>query len=65
MNDISTMTSTAVAINQSKRQEQVMMSMIRMNAQTEQAMANILAQNARRIEALSVHSSDGGVNLYI
>jgi hypothetical protein len=41
------------------------MSILRMNAQAEQAVADMLAQNASRIEALSGNSSGGGVNLYV
>jgi hypothetical protein len=65
MNAVSAMASSAVAMNQSKLQEQVMMSIIRMNAQTEQALADILALNARQIDVLSGNSAGEGVNLYI
>jgi hypothetical protein len=65
MNDISAGASSAVAMNQSTLREQVTMGIIRMNAQAEQALADMLAQNAKRIEALSGNSSGEGVNLYI
>ena len=65
MSDISAIASVAVAMSQSKLLEQVTMSILKMNAQTEQALADMLAQDARRIEAVSGDSLGGGVNLYV
>jgi hypothetical protein len=65
MSDISAMASSAVAMNQSILQQQITMSIIRMNAQAQQAVADMLTQNAGRIEALSGNSSGGGVDLYV
>ena len=64
MSEISAMASSAVAMNQSKLQEQFIMGILRMNAQAEQAVAAMVTQNARQIEVLSENSLGGGVNLY-
>lgn len=49
-----------MAMSQSNTQELVNESMLKMNAEAEQAMADMLMQNARQIQALS-HSSNGGI----
>jgi hypothetical protein len=64
MSDISAIASLAVAVNQSKLQENVTVSLLRMNAQSEQAVANMVAQNARQIEVLSGNSLGGNINLF-
>jgi hypothetical protein len=58
--DVSAITSTLMAMSQSNTQEMVNESMLKMNAEAEQAMADMLMQNARQIQALS-HSSNGGI----
>lgn len=58
--DVSAIASTLMAMSQSNTQELVNASMLKMNAEAEQAMADMLMQNARQIQALS-HSSNGGI----
>ena len=47
MSDIATMASSILAMNQSRLQDQISMSILRMNAQADQAMVDMLTQNAR------------------
>jgi hypothetical protein len=64
MGEISAIASLAVAVNQSKLQENVTVSLLKMNAQSEQAVANMVAQNARQVEALSGNMLGGSINLF-
>jgi hypothetical protein len=57
MNDISAIAAAAVAITKSEVETQMSVSMIRMNAQADQAVADMVTQNARQIEALSYAAS--------
>lgn len=60
MNDIAGIASTLMAMSQSQTQDQISMSILKMNAQAEAAMADMLLQNARQVQAMS-HSGSGGV----
>jgi len=53
MSDISAIASSAVAITRSEIETQMSMSMLKLNAQTDQSVANMVAKNARQIQALS------------
>ena len=64
MNDISAIASSAVAVKQSKLQGDVTVSLLRMNAQSEQAVANMVAQNTRLVEVLYGNSLGGNINLF-
>jgi hypothetical protein len=64
MNDISAIAAAAVAINQSGVDTQMSVSMLRMNAQADQAVADMVTQNARQIEALSIAVS-GHIDLFV
>jgi hypothetical protein len=64
MSDIATMASSILAMNQSRLQDQISMSILRMNAQADQAMVDMLTQNARQIQALS-NTSSGHTGLFI
>ena len=57
MSDISAIASAAVAINQSEVETQMAVSMLRMNAQADQEVANMITQNTRQIQALSSSAS--------
>ena len=57
MSDISAIASAAVAINQSEVETQMAVSMLRMNAQADQEVANMVTQNTRQIQALSSSAS--------
>ncbi len=65
MSDISAIASSALAMNKSRLQEQISMSILKMNAKAEQAVADMLTQNASRIEASQGNSSGGLVDLYV
>ena len=60
MSDISAIAASMMAMSQSQTQDQISMSILKMNAEAEAAMADMLMQNARQIQALS-HSASGGV----
>lgn len=62
--DVSAIASTLMAMSQSQTQDQISASIIKMDAEAQQAMANMLLENARQIEALS-HSANGGtINIF-
>ena len=63
MSDISAIASAAVAINQSEVETQMAVSMLRMNAQADQEVANMVTQNARQIQALS-SSANGIIDVF-
>lgn len=65
MSDVSAIASAAVAVNNLDLQNNVAVNLLRMNAQDEQAMAAMVAQNARQIEVLSGDSSGGRINLLV
>ncbi|HOE78679.1 MAG TPA: hypothetical protein PLC37_04455 [Smithellaceae bacterium] len=60
MNDITSIASAVLAMQQSQTQDLINVAMLRMNAEAEAAMADMLLQNARQIEALT-HAAAGGV----
>ena len=64
MSEISAMASSAVAINQSQLLVQISESMLKMNAQADQAIADIIIQNARQIETLS-NAASGHIDLFV
>ena len=63
MSDISAIASAAVAINQSEVETQMAVSMLRMNAQADQEVANMVTQNTRQIQALS-SSANGIIDVF-
>ncbi len=62
--DIAAVASTLMVMSQSQTQEKVSLSLIKMDAEAEQAMANMLIQNARQIQALSNSSSGELIDLF-
>ncbi|HPL96289.1 MAG TPA: hypothetical protein PLB14_01875 [Smithellaceae bacterium] len=60
MNDITSIASAVLAMQQSQTHDLINVAMLRMNAEAEAAMADMLLQNARQIEALT-HAAAGGV----
>lgn len=64
MSDITAIASIFIGMQQSQTQDQISMSIIKMNAEAEQAVADMLMQNARQIQALSA-SSENLVDLYV
>lgn len=60
MNDISSIASAMMARSQSQTQDLISLSLVKMQAEAEAALAEMILQNARQIEALS-HAASGGV----
>lgn len=65
MSEISAMGSSAIALQLSRMQEQVSMSILRANAKAEQAVVDMLMQNTRQIEVLSNNSSSGSIDISV
>ena len=63
MSDISAIASAAVAINQSEVETQMTVKMLRMSAQADQEVANIVTQNARQIQSLS-NAASGIIDVF-
>jgi hypothetical protein len=63
MSDISAI-AAAVLISQSEVERQMSVSMIRMNAQADQAVADMVTQNGRQIQALS-NATSGNIDLFV
>jgi len=57
MNNITGIASTLAAISQSQTQNQSTMSILKVNAQADAAMADMLRQNARQIQANSIRET--------
>jgi hypothetical protein len=64
MSEISAIASSAMVMNQSQLQVQISESMLRMNAQADQAVADMVTQNARQIQALS-NAASGHIDLFV
>ena len=64
MSDISAIASAAVAINQSEVETQISVSMLRMNAQADQSVSNMVTQNTRQIQALS-NAASGHIDVFV
>lgn len=60
MNDITSIAGVLVSMQQSQMQDAISMAIVKMNAEAEAAMADMLLHNARQIEALT-HAAQGGV----
>jgi hypothetical protein len=65
VSDISSISATMMAMSQSQTLDQISVSILKMNAQAEQAVADMLMQNARQIEALSGSSDGRLVDLFV
>jgi hypothetical protein len=64
MSDIAATASSFIAMSQSRMQDQISMSILRMNAQADQAMADMLIQNAQQIQVLS-NTVSGHIDLFV
>lgn len=60
MNDITSIASVILAAQQSQAKDLIDVAMLKMNADAEAAMADMLLQNARQIEVFT-HAAAGGV----
>lgn len=65
MSDISSIAATIMAMSQSQTLDQISVSILKMNAQAEQAVADMLMQNARQIQALSASADGRQVDLFV
>jgi hypothetical protein len=65
MSEIVAIASSAIAMNQSRMQEQISMMLLKANAQAQQSVADMLAQNARQIEELSENSAVGTIDIFV
>jgi len=65
MSDISAMASSAMAMSQSNVQQQIETSILKMNAQADKEVADMIMQNAKRIQDLTQKSSSGGIDLFV
>ncbi|MEE9913840.1 MAG: putative motility protein [Deltaproteobacteria bacterium] len=63
MSDIAAIAATMMAMSQSQTQDKISMSILKMSAEAEQAMADMLLQNARQVQALA-GSSSSIIDLY-
>ena len=63
-NDINAVASWALSMNRSLLQEQIAASIIRKNAQAERETADMIMENAKRIEELS-RKSPGRIDLFV
>lgn len=61
--DLAGIASTLMAMSQAQTQDQISVNILKMNAKAEQAVADMLMQNARQIQALS-GSSSSIIDLY-
>lgn len=64
MSDVSSITSAMMAMIQSQTQEQISVSMLKMDAEAQAAMADMLMQNARQVAALSHAAGGGSLDLF-
>lgn len=64
MSDVAAIASTMMAMSQSQTQDQISLRMIKMNAEAEQAVADVLLQNARQIQALA-SSSENLIDVFV
>ena len=63
---MSELATTAVSLAQSRVQEQVSMSVMKANAQAQQALAAMLAENSQRLAELSKQAgARGGIDIYV
>lgn len=62
--DITAIAASMIAMSQSRTQDQISISILKMNAQAEQAVADMLMQNARQIQSTS-SSSENLVDLFV
>lgn len=64
MSDITAIAAAMTAMSQARTQDQINMSMLKMNARAEQAVADMLMQNARQIQASS-GSAEKLIDLFV
>jgi hypothetical protein len=65
MSEIPAITSSAPAINQFRNQEQIGLMLLRENARAQQAVADLLTQNAYQIKVLAQNIPAGNIDLFV
>ena len=65
MSDISAIAATMTALSQSRTLDQISMSILKMNAEADQAVADMLLENARQIQSLSDTSGSASIDLFV
>ncbi|HQL00597.1 MAG TPA: putative motility protein [Smithellaceae bacterium] len=64
MNEISAIVSALTSMNHVRVQEQIAMSVLKMNAEAEAALADMLIQNAREIASLADASVGSVIDIF-
>ena len=64
MNEITAIASTLSSMNHVRMQEQIAMSVLKMNAEAEAALADMLMQNARAIAFLADASKGSAIDIF-
>jgi len=62
--DVTSIAATMMAMSQSQTQDQISVNILKMNAKAEQAVADMLLQNSRQIQALA-SSSKNIIDLFV
>ena len=65
MSDISAIAVAMAALSQSRTLDQISMSILKINAAAEQAVADMLLENARQIQSLSDTSGSAIIDLFV
>jgi endonuclease/exonuclease/phosphatase (EEP) superfamily protein YafD len=65
MSDISAIAVAMTALSQSRTLDQISMSILKMNAKADQAVADMLLENARQIQSLSDTSGSAIIDLFV
>ena len=63
--DISAVAATMMALSQSRTLDQISLSILKMNAKADQAVADMLLQNSRQIQSLSDTSGSAIIDLFV
>jgi hypothetical protein len=65
MGDISAIAAAMMTMSQSRTLDQISVSILKMNAQAEQAVADMLLENARQLQSLSDASGSAIIDLFV
>lgn len=65
MSDMKAMASSALAMSQSDRQQQIEMLLLRMRVQADRKVVDMINENAERIAELSKKTSTDTIDLYV
>jgi hypothetical protein len=62
--DVTAIAAALIAMSQYQTQDKVGLNLVQMDANAEQAVANMLIENARQIQALTHEASGGQLDVY-